>query len=80
MQASDCQCMGNFRLLARDLVERGAACEVVNAAALAEIVPELFRDSARRVALAAAAAQWHQENSGAVTRTMTVIRAALRKL
>ena len=72
--------MSNFRLLARDLVARGAAQEVADAAALVAVVPELLRDAARRDALAGAAAQWHRENSGALARTLGAIREELAKL
>ena len=72
--------MGNFRTIARDLVARGAAHEVADATALAAEVQELFRDARRRDELAAAAAQWHRENAGAVTRTLGIIREELGKL
>lgn len=72
--------MGNFRLIAKDLVERGAALQVSDAAALAAEVQGLLRDAGRREALAAAAAQWHRENSGAMERTLEVIRGELAKL
>jgi 3-deoxy-D-manno-octulosonic-acid transferase len=72
--------MSNFRLIARDLLERGAAHEVADAAALAAEVQALLRDAGRRGQLAAAAAQWHRDNSGAVARTLAVIREELAKL
>ena len=72
--------MGNFRVIARDLVKRGAAHQVADAAALAAEVQDLFRDAARRESLAAAAAGWQRENSGAVARTLQVIRGELAKL
>lgn len=72
--------MGNFRVIARDLVRRGAAHQVPDAAALVAEVQELSRDAARREALAEAAAEWHCENSGAVERTLAVIRQELAKL
>lgn len=71
--------MGNFRLIARDLVERGAAREVRDATELAATVQELFRDATQREKLAAAAAQWHRDNAGAVERTLAVIREELGK-
>ncbi|MBI5771746.1 MAG: 3-deoxy-D-manno-octulosonic acid transferase [Verrucomicrobia bacterium] len=71
--------MSNFRLIARDLLARGAAREVRDAAGLATAVAELFRDAAQREQLAAAAAQWHRDNSGAVERTLRVIREELGK-
>ena len=72
--------MGNFRLIARDLVARGAAREVADVGALAAEVQELLRDAARRETLAAAAAHWRRDNGGAVGRTLGVIREELAKL
>ena len=72
--------MSNFRLIARDLIARGAAREVADTTALATEVQALFRDATRREALAAAAAQWHRDNAGAVARTLAVIREELAKL
>ena len=72
--------MGNFRLLSRDLLARGAAREVADAAALAEVAQELLRDASRREALAAAAAVWRCDNAGAVARTLAVIREELARL
>lgn len=69
--------MGNFRMLARDLVARGAALQVENAAQLATTIEELFRDAARREALARAAGAWRRDNAGAVGRTLAVIREEL---
>jgi len=71
--------MSNFRIIARDLIERGAAREVTDEAGLAEEVQGLMRDAARREALAAAAAQWQRDNAGAVSRTLDVIREELRQ-
>ena len=72
--------MGNFRLIARDLLARGAAREVADAAALAALAADLLPDTARRAEIAAAASQWHRENAGAVARTLAVIREELAKL
>ena len=72
--------MGNFRLIARDLLARGAALEVADAAALAARAAELLPDAARRAEIAAAASCWHRENAGAVARTLAVIREELAKL
>ena len=69
--------MGNFRNIARDLLAAGAALEVADAAALAALAPELLRDEARREALATAAAAWHRENSGAIARTLMIVREEL---
>ncbi len=72
--------MSNFRLIARDLVARGAAREVADPAALVADAQELLRDATRREALAAAAGQWRRENGGAVERTLKVIREELAGL
>jgi 3-deoxy-D-manno-octulosonic-acid transferase len=71
--------MSNFRLIARDLLARGAAHEVRDVAALATEVEALLRDPARRGELAAAAARWRQDNVGAVARTLAVIREELAR-
>ncbi len=71
--------MGNFLLIARDLVARGAAREVVSVAALAAQVEGLLRDAGSRQTLAAAAAAWRRDNAGAVARTLAVIREELAK-
>jgi 3-deoxy-D-manno-octulosonic-acid transferase len=72
--------MGNFRLLAADLVARGAACEVADAEALSVKAAALLHEPAQREALAAAAGQWRRDNVGAVARTLGVIREELGKL
>ena len=66
--------MSNFRVIARDLVQRGAARIVQDGAALAAASEDLLRDAPRRATLAAAAAAWRRENAGAVERTLAVIR------
>ena len=71
--------MSNFRVIAHDLVARGAARVVTDPAALARASEELLRDGAQRQALAAAAAQWRRENAGALDRTLAVIREELAK-
>ncbi len=71
--------MGNFRVIAQDLVSRGAAVGVANPAALATVVEELLRQPEKRRVLAAAAAKWHVENTGAVERTLTVIREEIAR-
>jgi len=72
--------MGNFRAIARDLVERHAAIEVADAGALAASAASLLPHVIRRAEVAAAAAKWHRENTGAVERTLAVIREELGKL
>ena len=72
--------MGNFRLIARDLLARQAAVQVADPAALAERAAELLGDAAQRTRLAAAAGAWRKDNSGALDRTLAVIREELAKL
>jgi 3-deoxy-D-manno-octulosonic-acid transferase len=72
--------MSNFRILARDLVARGAAREVADATALVSTAEELLRDASQRAALATAAAQWRRENAGAVERTLAVVRTELTRV
>lgn len=72
--------MSNFRMIAADLVARGAALVVADNAALTELTAQLLRDAARRAALAAAAAQWRRENAGALARTLAVLREELAKV
>ncbi len=66
--------MSNFRAIAPDLVQRGAAETVADAGALAVAVGRLLRAPGERERLARAAGLWRRENSGAVGRTLTVIR------
>ena len=72
--------MSNFRLIARELLARGAAREVQDPAGLGVACEELLRDPAQRAALAAAAGKWREENAGAVGKTLTVIRSELSRL
>jgi len=66
--------MGNFREIARDLEDRGAARLVAGPAELGAAAAELLRDSAQRASLSTAAAGWRRENAGAVKRTLRAIR------
>lgn len=70
--------MSNFRDIARDLIQRGAAIAVSDASQLSTLTLELLRADPRRAQLAAAAATWHRENSGALDRTLAVVREELR--
>jgi 3-deoxy-D-manno-octulosonic-acid transferase len=72
--------MGNFRAIAQDLVARGAARIVADAASLVAASEELLHDADRRRAMAGAASQWHQANAGAVERTLVVIREEIARL
>jgi 3-deoxy-D-manno-octulosonic-acid transferase len=72
--------MGNFRAITRDLLVRHAALEIPDPAGLPAIVADLLRDAPRRQALARAAAQWRRDNTGAIARTLEVIREELGKI
>lgn len=72
--------MGNFRAISRDLLARGAAAEVANAAALPALAVDLLSDANRRAVLATAAGQWQRDNAGAVGRTLAIIREELAKV
>ena len=69
--------MGNFAVIARELVQRGAARRVSDADQLTAAIVELCLDPAQRAGLAAAATAWRKENSGATERTLAIIRAEL---
>lgn len=71
--------MANFRVIADDLVRRGAARRVA-ADELPLALGELIDDPQSRSALARAAAAWRFENAGATARTLDVIRAELALL
>ena len=71
--------MGNFRAIARDLLERGAARGVAGAADLELQACALLRDPAARARLSAAAAAWQGDNGGAVDRTLAAIRDELAR-
>ena len=72
--------MGNFRSIARDLLERGAARKVAGAADLASQAAALLGDPAQRALLAAAASAWQRDNGGALDRTLVAIREELAKV
>lgn len=72
--------MSNFRVIARELDEAGAAVRVATAEELVATLAGLARDTGKRAALARAAAAWHAKNAGAVGRTLAVVREELAKL
>lgn len=72
--------MSNFRVIARDLVGRGAAKTVHDPTDLTRSAVALLLAPAERERLAAGAAQWRRENAGAVERTLAVIRDELGRL
>lgn len=69
--------MTNFRGIARQLRECGAAREVLNESELIAACAELLADAAQRDRMGAAALAWHAQNRGAVERTLAVIREVL---
>ncbi len=71
--------MGNFRAIARDLVERGAARRLSGPSELAEQAAVLLGDPEQRRSLSAAAASWSRANGGAVGRTLAAIREELAR-
>ncbi|MSU48033.1 MAG: 3-deoxy-D-manno-octulosonic acid transferase [Opitutus sp.] len=71
--------MSNFRVIADDLLARGAARVVVSPDQLAVAAEELLRDGAKRQALATAAALWLAGNAGAVDRTLAIIREEIAR-
>jgi 3-deoxy-D-manno-octulosonic-acid transferase len=71
--------MGNFRVIARDLVNAGAASVVADPVALAAAVTALLADPAARVARSTAARAWQHANQGAVNRTVAVVRGELAR-
>lgn len=72
--------MSNFRVIAAELVARGAATQVAGAAELEDGVRVLLLDEVRRAEMATAAGAWRRENAGAVERTLAVIREELSKV
>lgn len=69
--------MGNFKLIAAELVECGAAVVVADAGELSAQVVTLLEDKARRAMMSAAGQTWHRRNAGAVDRTLAAISARL---
>jgi 3-deoxy-D-manno-octulosonic-acid transferase len=71
--------MANFRAIECDLLERGAARTVADAADLAGQAAALLLDRPAREALSAAAAGWRRDTGGGVARTLAAIRSELEK-
>ena len=69
--------MGNFRAIARDLVDSGAAQIVEDETELIKQSAELMTDATRREQMAVAAQNWHQRNLGAVERTLKIVSKVL---
>jgi 3-deoxy-D-manno-octulosonic-acid transferase len=72
--------MTNFESIATELVAQGAAIEVANAMELVDTVRSLLAEATRRETMATAAVRWHQDNVGAVDRTIAVIREELARV
>lgn len=69
---------GNFKVIARELVEGGAALRVNDAAELKVRIRELLSDPGRRSELSAATQTWYRANVGAVGRTLKIVRDMLQ--
>jgi 3-deoxy-D-manno-octulosonic-acid transferase len=72
--------MSNFRTIADELAQQGAAVVVTDAAALTGTVLTLLRDSGRAQGMAQAAGRWQRANAGAGARTLAVLHEELGKL
>lgn len=68
----------NFRLIARELIEGGAARPVADAAELAVAVAALAADPDARRAAGEAGLRWHRANRGAAARTCEAFAEILR--
>jgi 3-deoxy-D-manno-octulosonic-acid transferase len=69
--------MSNFRVIARELRECGAALAVADAQALAVEGLRLLADPEARARMASAAVTWHRANQGAGMRTLEAISREL---
>jgi 3-deoxy-D-manno-octulosonic-acid transferase len=72
--------MSNFRLIADELLDRRAAVEVSDPAELTAAILELFGHPEHRETMASAAALWQKDNTGALQRTLEIVRGELAKL
>jgi 3-deoxy-D-manno-octulosonic-acid transferase len=72
--------MGNFRSIADDLLERGAARRVAGPSELSDQAAALLGDPDLRRVLAAAAAAWRRDNGGSLGRTLAAVREELAAL
>lgn len=69
----------NFRLIARELVEAGAARRVENSKELSAAIRELAAAPEARAQAGAAGTRWHSSNRGAAQRSATIISEILPK-
>lgn len=68
----------NFRVIAGELDEAGAAARVADAAALAATARALAEDVARRERMGSAGLRWHAGSRGAAERTRLAVEKILR--
>jgi 3-deoxy-D-manno-octulosonic-acid transferase len=71
--------MTNFRPIARDLVEAGAAKVVNTPEKLASVMVTLLKDGPRREGMSSAAQGWHRTNRGAVARTLELLHGEIQR-
>jgi len=71
--------MTNFRSIARDLVDCGAAFVVGDEVDFIEHALPLLRKGEKRASMSAAAKAWHAANRGAVDKTLAAIQLLLRR-
>lgn len=69
--------MSNFRLIASELVDAGAAGRVATPGELAAALERLAQRPSEREAMGAAGLGWHRRNRGAVERTLQILRDEL---
>lgn len=67
----------NFRLIARELEEAGAARRVADAAELLSALREIAADDGARAKAGAAGTRWHDGNRGAAERTLRALSGIL---
>ena len=70
-------CMSNFKDVCASLEESGAVVKCEDASGVQVALMELLQDATRRDALANAARSWHQDNQGALARTVEELEAIL---
>lgn len=71
--------MSNFRVIAHELIEAGAAVRVDSAEELVSTALGVLTEPGQREQLAQAATAWHARNAGAVARTLAIIQAELAR-
>ncbi|MEY4488527.1 MAG: hypothetical protein RIQ79_1035 [Verrucomicrobiota bacterium] len=68
----------NFRVIAKELTDLGAARRVSDADELSRVVAALWADTEARAALGAAGLSWHEGNRGAAARTLKALAELIR--